>query len=101
MADEKTSLKMKDINEALSGYQVQSLERVVLEGDIEIEMDLSSGTQPLLAQSLGQEFTKLALQLFNFSRAMGYPVDSKIQTAKTEGGGRGQVERSRKCPFTF
>jgi len=83
MADEKSSMKMKDINEALSDYQVQSLEGVILEGDIEIEMDLSSGAQPLLAQSLGQEFTKLALQLFNFSRAMGYPVDSMLQTAKT------------------
>jgi len=83
MADEKESLKMKDINEALSDYKVQSLEGVILEGDIEIEMDLSSGAPPLLAQSLGQEFTKLALQLFNFSRAMGYPVDSMLQTAKT------------------
>ncbi len=90
MADEKKSLKMKDINEALSDYQVQSLEGVILEGDIEIEMDLSSGAQPLLAQSLGQEFTKLALQLFNFSRAMGYPVDSMLQTAKTGGGSAGK-----------
>lgn len=85
MADEKSSLKMKDINEALSDYKVQSLEWVVLEGDIEMEMDLSSGVQPLLAQSLGQEFPKLALQLFNFSRAVGYPVDSTIQTANTGG----------------
>jgi CO dehydrogenase/acetyl-CoA synthase delta subunit len=90
MADEKTSLKMKDINEALSDYQVQSLERVVLEGDIEIEMDLSSGTPPLLAQSLSLVFTKLALQLFNFSRVMGYPVDCKIQTEKTGGGAAGR-----------
>ena len=85
MADEKSSMKMKDINEALSDYQVQSLEGVILEGDIEIEMDLSSGAQPLLVQSLGQEFTKLAVELFSFSRAMGYPVDSMLQTAKTVG----------------
>ncbi|OPY53664.1 MAG: Acetyl-CoA decarbonylase/synthase complex subunit delta 1 [Methanosaeta sp. PtaU1.Bin060] len=82
MADEKSSLKMKNINEELSDYKVQSLEGVVLEGDIEIEMDISSGAHPLLAQSLGQEFTKLALQLYNFSKAMGYPVDSMLQTAK-------------------
>lgn len=86
MADEKKSLKMKDINEALSDYQVQSLEGVILEGDIEIEMDISGGPQPMLAQSLGQEFTKLALQLFNFSRAMGYPVDSTVQIVNTGGG---------------
>lgn len=79
MADEKKSLKMKDINEALSDYKVQSLEGVILEGDI--EMEVSSGAQPMLAQALGQEFTKLALQLFNFSRAMGYPVDSMSRTA--------------------
>ena len=30
MADEKSSMKMKDINEALSDYQVQSLEGVIL-----------------------------------------------------------------------
>jgi acetyl-CoA decarbonylase/synthase complex subunit delta len=79
-------MKMKDINEALSDYQVQSLEGVILEGDIEIEMDISSGAQSLLAQSLGQEFTNLALQLFNFSRSMGYPVDSMIQIMNTGGG---------------
>jgi hypothetical protein len=67
---------------------LQSLEGFILEGDIEI--DLSSGAQPLFSQSLGQEFTKLALQLFNFSRAMGYPVDSMIQTAKTGGGPAGK-----------
>jgi len=79
-------MKMKDINEALSDYQVQSLEGVILEGDIEIEMDISSGAQSLLAQSLGQEFTNLALQLFNFSRSMGYPVDSMNQIMNTGGG---------------
>ena len=81
MAEEKGTLKMKEINEKLSDYKVQSLEGVVLEGDIEIEMDLSSGAQPLLAQSLGQEFTKLAIQLFDFSRAVGYPADSMIRPA--------------------
>ena len=86
MADEKSSMKMKDINETLSDYQVQGLEGVILEGDIEIEMDISSGTQSLLAQSLGQEFTNLALQLFNFSRSMGYPADSMIQIMNTGGG---------------
>ena len=86
MADEKSSMKMKDINEALSDYQVQSLEGVILEGDIEIETDISSGAQSLLSQSLGQEFTNLALQLFNFSRSMGYPVDSMNQIMNTGGG---------------
>jgi len=86
MADEKSSMKMRDINEALSDYQVQSLEGVILEGDIEIETDISSGAQSLLSQSLGQEFTNLALQLFNFSRSMGYPADSMNQIMNTGGG---------------
>ena len=86
MADEKSSMKMKDINEALSDYQVQSLEGVILEGDIEIETDISSGAQSLLSQSLGQEFTNLALQLFNFSRSMGYPAESMNQIMNTGGG---------------
>lgn len=47
-----------------------------------MEMNISSGAQQLLAQSLGQEFTKLAMQMFNFSRATGYPVDIMIQTAR-------------------
>lgn len=64
---------------------MQSLEQVVLEGDIEIEMDLSSGSQLVLAQPLGQEFARFALQLFDFSRAMGCPVDSGLQTAMSGG----------------
>ena len=89
MAEGKKSLKMKDINEALSDCQIQGLEGVVLEGDIEIEMDLSSGAQPLLGLSLGQEFAKLAEQLLGFSMAMGYPVDSMIQTANAAGRSKG------------
>jgi len=83
MADETKSLKMKDINEVLSDYKIQNMEGVVLVGDIEIEMDLSSGMLPLPEQSLGQECTKIALQLLNLSRAMGYPADGMLQNART------------------
>lgn len=79
MADEKSTLKMKDINEALSSYQVQGLEGVALEGSL--EMDISGRTLQLLAQSLGQEFTKLAMQMISLSRDMGYPVDTMLQTS--------------------
>lgn len=81
MANEKISLNMKSINEALSDYQVQSLEHVILEGNIEIVMDLSSGSPLRLAQPLGQEFARIALQLFDLSRAMRYPVDRRLQKA--------------------
>jgi len=83
MADETKSLKMKDINEVLSDYKIQNMEGVVLVGDIEIEMDLFSGMLPSLEQSLGQECTKIALQLLNLSRAMGYPADGMLSNATT------------------
>lgn len=82
MAEEKKTLKMKDINETLSDYKVQDLEGVILEGDIEIEMDISSAQQ-LMAQALGQDFTRIALQLLNLSKAMGYPADFMFQTDGT------------------
>ena len=86
MANDKISLKTKDINEALSDYQVQSLEQVILKGDIEIEMNLASSSQLGLAHLLGQEFARLALQLFDFFRTMRYPVDSCPQVAMSWGG---------------
>jgi len=82
MADEKSTLKMKDINEALSSYQVQSLEGVALEGSL--EMDIIGGTLQLLPQSLGQEVTNLAMQMFSLSRDMGYPVDTMVQTSMSD-----------------
>ena len=85
MAEGKDILKMKDINDVLSDYKAQCLEGVVLQGDIEIELDLPSG-----AQSLGRDFAALAAQLFDFSRSMGYPVDSMIQTANTGVGSTGK-----------
>ena len=51
-------------------------------GDIEIELDIHSAQQ-LIAQSLGQDFTKIALQLLNLSKAMGYSADCMHQTAAT------------------
>ncbi len=83
MADETKSLKMKDINEVLSDYKIQNMDGVVLKGDIEIEMDLSSDMLPLLEQSLGQEFARVALELLNLSRAMGYPADGMLSNATT------------------
>jgi hypothetical protein len=90
MAEGKDFLKMKEINDVLSDYRAQCLEGVVLQGDIEIEMALPSGAQPQLAQSLGRDFAALAAQLFDFSRSMGYPVDSMIQTANTGLGSTGR-----------
>lgn len=72
---EKNGITLKGINEKLSEYQVQSLEGISIEGDVEIEMDINGGDGQVLARHLGQEFTKLAVMLFSFSKSMGYPVE--------------------------
>jgi hypothetical protein len=72
MAGKDGSIKLSEINQALSDYKVQSLERVVMEGNIEIEVDLGNGAKSV---EMGHELTMLALQLFNFSKAMGYPAE--------------------------
>ena len=90
MAEGKDFLKMNDINDARSDYKAQCLEGVVLQGDIEIEMNLPGGAQPLLAQSLGRDFAALAAQLVDFSRSMGYPVDSMIQIENSGVGSTGK-----------
>ena len=72
---ENNRVTLKGINEMLSEYQVQGLEGISIEGDIEIEMDMDGGEGQVLARHLGQEFTKLAVMLFDFSKSMGYPVE--------------------------
>lgn len=72
MIGENKSIKINEINQALSDYKVQSLEGVTMEGDIEIEVNLSNGAKSV---DMGHELTMLALQLFNFSKAMGYPAE--------------------------
>lgn len=72
---ENSSISLKGINEMLSEYQVQGFDGMTIEGDIEIVMDMNGGEGEFLARHLGQEFTKLAAMLFDFSRSMGYPVE--------------------------
>jgi acetyl-CoA decarbonylase/synthase, CODH/ACS complex subunit delta len=72
---ENSGVTLKGINEKPSEYQVQGLEGISIEGDIEIEMDMNGGDGQVLARHLGQEFAKLALLLFDFSKSMGYPVE--------------------------
>jgi acetyl-CoA decarbonylase/synthase, CODH/ACS complex subunit delta len=72
---ENNGVTLKGINEMLSEYQVQGLEGISIEGDIEIEMDMNGGDGQVLVRHLGQEFTKLAMLLVDFSKSMGYPVE--------------------------
>ena len=75
MDSEKISLKMKKINEVVSGLDVQSPESVAFLGGTEIKMDLSCGMRPVWAKSAGQEFAMMALRQFDFSWGVGYPAD--------------------------
>jgi acetyl-CoA decarbonylase/synthase complex subunit delta len=75
---EKGNLKM---NEMLSDYNLQSLEGIIMEGDIEMDLELSCGAWPLIMQSLGREFINSAANLLDLSRSVGYPVDSLIKNA--------------------
>ena len=72
---ENGRIALKDINETLHKYQVQGFDGVTIDGDIEIEIDIKEGEAQFLAQNLGQEFTKLAAMLLDFSKSMGYPVE--------------------------
>lgn len=79
MAEEKT-LKLSDLNKFFSDGEVQSLEGISIEGEVDLELDLGNGDiGALLAASFGQEIAKVATNLINFSRAMGYPVDPLLQ----------------------
>lgn len=73
-------ITLSDLNKTLSEMNVQSLEGVKIEGDIEIELDAGAGgVGPLFAYYFGQEAAKIAMQLINFAKAVGYPVDALMQ----------------------
>ncbi|NPV61092.1 MAG: CO dehydrogenase/acetyl-CoA synthase subunit delta [Methanotrichaceae archaeon] len=73
-------MTLSDLNKTLSEMNVQSLEGVKIEGDIEIELDAGAGgVGPLFAYYFGQEAAKIAMQLINFAKAVGYPVDALMQ----------------------
>ncbi|HOV51574.1 MAG TPA: acetyl-CoA synthase subunit delta, partial [Methanothrix sp.] len=73
-------ITLSDLNKTLSEMNVQSLEGVKIEGDIEIELDAGAGgVGPLFAYYFGQEAAKIAMQLMNFAKAVGYPVETLMQ----------------------
>jgi acetyl-CoA decarbonylase/synthase complex subunit delta len=73
-------ITLSDLNKTLSEMNVQSLEGVKIEGDIEIEIDAGAGgVGPLFAYYFGQEAAKIAMQLMNFAKSVGYPVDALMQ----------------------
>ncbi|MGA9099057.1 MAG: CO dehydrogenase/acetyl-CoA synthase subunit delta [Methanotrichaceae archaeon] len=73
-------ITLSDLNKTLSEMNVQSLEGLKIEGDIEIEIDSgAAGFGPLFAYYFGQEAAKIAMQLINFAKAVGYPVDALLQ----------------------
>jgi acetyl-CoA decarbonylase/synthase complex subunit delta len=78
MAEEsRKAIKLSDLNKFLSEGEIRSLEGLSLEGDIEIEVDVGGADLgPILMAGFGQEIVKMATQLLNFSKALGYPADT-------------------------
>jgi acetyl-CoA decarbonylase/synthase complex subunit delta len=73
-------ITLSDLNKTLAEMNVQSLEGLTIEGDVEIEIDAGAGgVGPLFAYYFGQEAAKIAMQLMNFAKAVGYPVENLLQ----------------------
>jgi CO dehydrogenase/acetyl-CoA synthase delta subunit len=82
MAEEKISLKKDDIDKMISQVSVECLEKVSIEGDVEIELSLGDAGEALLFQSLGCELANLAMHLVQFSKSMGYPEENLAMLQK-------------------
>jgi len=84
MAEEsRKAVKLGELNKFLSEEEVHSLEGLSIEGDIEIEVDVGGAdVGPILAAGFGQEIVKMATQLLNFSKALGYPADNLLVPPK-------------------
>jgi acetyl-CoA decarbonylase/synthase complex subunit delta len=84
MAEERRkAVKVGDLNRFLSDGNIRSLEGLSIEGDIEIEVDVGGADGgPILAAGYGQEIVKMATQLLNFSKALGYPADNLLVPPK-------------------
>jgi acetyl-CoA decarbonylase/synthase complex subunit delta len=80
MAEEsRKAIKLSDLNKFLSEGEISSLEGLSIEGDVEIEVDVGgANVGPILAAGFGQEIVKMATQLLNFSKALGYPADNLL-----------------------
>jgi len=73
-------ITLSDLNKTLSEMNVQSLEGLKIEGDVEIDLDIGAGgVGPMFAYYFGQEAAKIAMQLINFAKAVGYPVENLLQ----------------------
>lgn len=84
MAEEsRKAIKLSDLNKFLSEGEIRSLEGLSIEDDIEIEVDVGGADLgPILMAGFGQEIVKMATQLLNFSKAMGYPADNLLMPPK-------------------
>ena len=80
MAEEsRKAVKLSNLNSLLSEGKITSLEGLSLEGDIEIEVDVGGAdVGPILMVGFGQELARMATQLLNFSKSLGYPADSLL-----------------------
>ena len=63
-------IKLSELGSLFDDMDVESLEGVTIEGDIELEMDASSGLDPQVAYMLGHETAQVARHLINISQFM-------------------------------
>lgn len=84
MAEEsRKAIKLGELNKFLSEGNISCLEGLSIEGDIEIEVEGGGADLgPVLVADFGQEIAKMATQLLNFSKAMGYPAENLLVPPK-------------------
>ncbi len=69
-----SKITLEDILKLLSKYDVEELEGVEIEGDIEIELESSSGINPQYLQAIGMELGMAAYHLARAAMMLGFPI---------------------------
>ncbi|MHC1597227.1 MAG: CO dehydrogenase/acetyl-CoA synthase subunit delta [Methermicoccaceae archaeon] len=74
-------IDIEKLNAILRKLNIEGLEDVLVEGDVDIELDMpaSAGLDPAFMYSLGHEFAQIAAHLINVSQMLGYPAMSAFQ----------------------
>ena len=67
-------VKLSETTDIFKDVQILSLEGVTMEGDIELDVGLRSGFNPMLAAALGQESAILAQQFSILHGMLGVPA---------------------------
>ncbi|MHC1593085.1 MAG: CO dehydrogenase/acetyl-CoA synthase subunit delta [Methermicoccaceae archaeon] len=73
-------IDIEKLNAILKKLNIEGLEDVLVEGDVDIELEMpTGGLDPAFMYSLGHEFAQIAVHLANVSQMLGYPALSAFQ----------------------